>query len=78
MTHQQIAARLRGIAARRPTDIWRELHALAMELEQVPEPVGDLSRLRVPEAELEALVRATQPSGRRSLRLGALLFGRRR
>lgn len=78
MTHQQIAARLRGIAARRPTDIWRELQALAVELEETPQPLHDLSTVRVPQDELEALMRATQPPARRSLRLGALLFGRRR
>lgn len=38
MTHAQIAARLRGIASRRPTEIWRELHALAMELDGMPGP----------------------------------------
>lgn len=61
MTHKQIAARLRGIAAQKHSDIWKELHHLAAELDALPEPGGDI----------EALVRATQPRpsfGRQLLR----------
>lgn len=72
MTHAQLAGRLRGIAARKPTDIWRELHALAAELEQTPGPVTDLTA-PVSDDDMEALIRVTQPSTARRSRLQLLL-----
>lgn len=68
MTNKQIAARLREMAGREPTYITHELLRLAHELEQTPEPGGDI----------EALVRATQPPNRRGNGLVLNLFGRRR
>lgn len=64
MTHGEIAARLRQIAHDKPTDIWRELYALAVELEVEPD--------------IEALVRATQPQPAQPRRGLFLLPWRRR
>lgn len=61
MTNAQIAARLRDIAGRKPTDVFRELHALAMDLEQGLEPLRTKPPVAVTQEDLEALVRATQP-----------------
>jgi hypothetical protein len=41
MTNIEIARRLRLIARHKPTDIWRELHALAMDLEYGPRPTPE-------------------------------------
>ncbi|MGW5259632.1 hypothetical protein ACWEQG_01575 [Microbispora sp. NPDC004025] len=48
MTYAEIAARLRGLAQQKPTDVWRALHALAHEIETGPD--------------MDALVDATQPA----------------
>lgn len=76
MTHAEIARRLRDMAGRRPTDIWRELHALAMDLEQRPRPVKAITG-PIPDADMEALVRATQPPTRRPGLLASILRGLR-
>lgn len=78
MTHAQIADRLRSLAGQQPTCIYRELYALAHELEQTPQPVGDLSGIKIPEEDMEALVRATQPPTRRTSMLSSLNPWRRR
>lgn len=78
MTHAQIADRLRGLAGQRPTYIFRELYALAAELEQTPEPIGSLAEVKVRQDDMEALVRATQPPRRHRIGLLDTLFGRRR
>lgn len=75
MTHKEIAARLRALADKQPTYIWRELYALAREIE-------DSTKARVPlpeNGDIEALMRATQPSGRPKRRgiIGTILRGRR-
>ncbi|MGP4093007.1 hypothetical protein [Nonomuraea sp. KM90] len=59
MTTAQIVARLRELAGERPTYVWRELYALANELEQGPWPSPEQ---KIPAHDLEALVRATQPA----------------
>lgn len=75
MTHKQIAARLRALATRKPTDIWRELHALAVDLEQMPEPVAAIAG-PLADDDIEALMRVIQPpTSRRRLRL--VPWGRR-
>lgn len=62
MTPKQIAARLRALADQQHTFIWRELYALARDIEDggitsTPAPEGE-----IPASDMEALVRATQPS----------------
>lgn len=51
MTHTDLAARLRELARDKPTNIWWELHALAVELEQAAELDTDI----------EVTVRTPQP-----------------
>ena len=53
MTHKEIAARLRALADREPTYVWRELYALARDVEDAAS--------KMPADDMEALVRATQP-----------------
>ena len=68
LAQKEIAARLRALADKQPTYIWRELYALAREVEEsacAPVPADDM----------EALVRATQPARRRR-GLFTLLRGR--
>jgi hypothetical protein len=77
MTHAQLADRLRGLAGQRPTYIFRELYALAHEVEQTPEPVAAISG-PIADDDMEALVRATQPPKRHRIGLLDTLFGRRR
>jgi hypothetical protein len=77
MTHAQLADRLRGLAGQRPTYIFRELYALAHELEQTTEPVAAISR-PIADDDMEALVRATQPPRRHRIGLLDTLFGKRR
>lgn len=74
MTYKEIARRLLDIAGRKPTDIWRELHALAGELEQRASEGAPLPE----NGDIEALVRATQPPTRRPGLLETILRGRRR
>lgn len=77
MTHAQIADRLRVLAGQRPTYIFRELYALAAELEQKPQPVAAITG-PIADDDMEALVRATQPPRRHRIGLLDTLFGKRR
>lgn len=77
MTHAQIADRLRVLAGQRPTYIFRELYALAHELEQTPQPVAAITG-PIANEDMEALVRATQPPTRRASVLATLIPWRRR
>lgn len=75
MTHKEIAAKLRALADREPTYIWRELYALAREVEESAKASAPLPE----NGDIEALMRATQPSGRPRRRgiVGTILRGLR-
>ncbi|MGR6922638.1 hypothetical protein ACU635_51005 [[Actinomadura] parvosata] len=82
MTGQEIARRLRDIADREPTYVWRELYALAREIEdKVAATIPAPEAKRLPD-DMEALVRATQPPTRPAkvtpLTVARAILGRRR
>ncbi|WP_084963312.1 hypothetical protein [Thermoactinospora rubra] len=64
MTHKEIVARLRRLAAQKPTDVYRAVLALADEIERAPEPDGEPAQVPLADDDIEALVRATQPPAR--------------
>jgi hypothetical protein len=72
LAHKEIAARLRALADKQPTYIWRELYALAREIEESAKAAVPLPE----NGDIEALVRATQPTQRRRRGLFTLLRGR--
>ncbi|MEV0616107.1 hypothetical protein AB0I81_22530 [Nonomuraea sp. NPDC050404] len=69
MTREEVVRRLREMADKPPTYITHAVLRLAQDLEQGPWPLPET----VPVADLEALVRATQPPTRRPGLIGALL-----